>query len=54
MGEVTHEVQRFVKRYATIAARLPVSDFEHVKKDFLERIKTAVDTHSIPMALIIN
>ena len=33
---------------------MPVQDFEAVKKDFLERIITAVKTHSIPQALIIN
>ena len=44
----------FVKRKASTSARIPVQDFNTIKKSFLERIVTAVKMHSIPQALIIN
>ena len=44
----------FVKRKASTSARLPVQDFDTIKISFLERIVTALKTHSIPKALIIN
>lgn len=44
----------FVKWRATTSARLPVAEFEVVKGEFLQRIVTALQTHSIPPALIIN
>lgn len=44
----------FVKCRASTSARLPVSDFEVVKKSFLDRILSTVQTHSISQALIIN
>ena len=44
----------FTKRKASTSAWVAVQDFETTKKGFLERITTAVKTHSIPQALIIN
>ena len=44
----------FVKRRASTSARLPVEDFDAVKKCFLDRIVEAVQLHSISKALIIN
>ena len=44
----------FVKRKASTSARVHVQDFNSIKKSFQHRIVTAVKTHSIPQALIIN
>ena len=45
---------KFVKRKGSTAAKLPPADFEQVKSEFLERIKTAVFENKIVPQLVIN
>lgn len=42
------------KRKGTKSVKVIPSDFENVKADFLQRIKTVVKKHSIPQSLIMN
>ena len=44
----------FVKRKGTNSAKLPLSDFEKVKSDFLERVKTCVLENQIVPQMVIN
>lgn len=44
----------YAKRKGTKSVKVLPSDFENVKADFLQRIKTVVKKHSIPESLIIN
>lgn len=43
-----------VKRKGTKEVKSLPGDFEQIKKEFLDRIQTAVKTHNIPDSLIIN
>ena len=53
MDYIAAQQMGFVKRKASTSAWVPVQDFSTIKKSFLERIVTAIKTHSIPQALII-
>ena len=44
----------FVKRKGSTAAKLPFADFEWLKGEYLERIKSAVFENQIVPQLVIN
>ena len=44
----------FVKRKGTKAAKKLPDNFQHVKEDFLHRIKATVEEHDIPSCMVVN